>query len=123
MWLFLFSFAFAGILSLWTVVTLHRFILLNQAPHNPFSKKNLVSTVSYCEPIFVLAIIIIPIFGHIDFVFFCLIDSHKFPHRRYSYFILLTSKSEKNEIAHGLENDTDYFLTKPVNAHELRAHI
>ena len=42
---------------------------------------------------------------------------------RYSYFILLTSKSEKDEIAHGLENGADDFLTKPVNAHELRARI
>ncbi|QGY00477.1 fused response regulator/phosphatase [Roseovarius faecimaris] len=42
---------------------------------------------------------------------------------RYGYFILLTSKSEKYEIAHGLDAGADDFLTKPVNAPELRARI
>lgn len=42
---------------------------------------------------------------------------------RYSYFILLTSKSEKNEIAMGLEAGADDFVTKPVDANELRARI
>jgi sigma-B regulation protein RsbU (phosphoserine phosphatase) len=42
---------------------------------------------------------------------------------RYGYFILLTSKSEKNEVAHGLDVGADDFLTKPVNAAELRARI
>ena len=41
----------------------------------------------------------------------------------YSYFILLTSKSEKNDIAKGLDSGADDFLTKPVNAPELRARI
>ncbi|MDW3223711.1 MAG: fused response regulator/phosphatase [Paracoccaceae bacterium] len=41
----------------------------------------------------------------------------------YSYFILLTSKSEKNEVAEGLDAGADDFLTKPVDAHELRARI
>ena len=41
----------------------------------------------------------------------------------YGYFILLTSKSEKNEIAHGLDAGADDFLTKPVNPAELRARI
>ena len=41
----------------------------------------------------------------------------------YSYFILLTSKSEKTEIASGLENGADDFLTKPVNSDELRARL
>ncbi|KPP86447.1 MAG: Serine phosphatase RsbU, regulator of sigma subunit [Rhodobacteraceae bacterium HLUCCO07] len=41
----------------------------------------------------------------------------------YGYFILLTSKSEKNEVAHGLDNGADDFLTKPVNAAELRARL
>ena len=41
----------------------------------------------------------------------------------YSYFILLTSKSEKNDIANGLDSGADDFLTKPVNAPELRARI
>jgi len=42
---------------------------------------------------------------------------------RYGYFILLTSKSEKGEVAHGLEMGADDFLTKPVSATELRARI
>lgn len=41
----------------------------------------------------------------------------------YGYFILLTSKSGKEEIAHGLDAGADDFLTKPVNASELRARI
>ncbi|OWV47078.1 fused response regulator/phosphatase [Mameliella alba] len=41
----------------------------------------------------------------------------------YGYFILLTSKSEKGDIAKGLDAGADDFLTKPVNAHELRARI
>ncbi|APZ52604.1 PP2C family protein-serine/threonine phosphatase [Salipiger abyssi] len=41
----------------------------------------------------------------------------------YGYFILLTSKSEKGEIARGLDAGADDFLTKPVNADELRARI
>jgi len=42
---------------------------------------------------------------------------------RYGYFILLTSKSEKGEVARGLDVGADDFLTKPVNAPELRARI
>ncbi|MFT7593661.1 MAG: sigma-B regulation protein RsbU (phosphoserine phosphatase) [Paracoccaceae bacterium] len=45
------------------------------------------------------------------------------PNDGYGYFILLTSKSEKNEIAQGLDAGADDFLTKPVNLHELRARI
>ncbi len=41
----------------------------------------------------------------------------------YVYFILLTSKSEKGEIAEGLDAGADDFLTKPVNGDELRARI
>ncbi|MFV2034600.1 MAG: PP2C family protein-serine/threonine phosphatase [Halocynthiibacter sp.] len=41
----------------------------------------------------------------------------------YGYFILLTSKSEKDEVAHGLDMGADDFLTKPVNADELRARL
>ncbi|WP_272010135.1 PP2C family protein-serine/threonine phosphatase [Roseovarius sp. ZX-A-9] len=41
----------------------------------------------------------------------------------YGYFILLTSKSEKDEVAFGLDAGPDDFLTKPVNAGELRARI
>ncbi|WP_425537382.1 PP2C family protein-serine/threonine phosphatase [Phaeobacter gallaeciensis] len=42
---------------------------------------------------------------------------------KYSYFILLTSKSEKNEVAEGLDAGADDFLTKPVSSDELRARI
>lgn len=45
------------------------------------------------------------------------------PSEIYSYFILLTSKSEKNEIAEGLDAGADDFLTKPVSSDELRARI
>lgn len=41
----------------------------------------------------------------------------------YSYFILLTSKSEKDEVARGLDSGADDFLTKPVDNNELRARI
>ncbi len=45
------------------------------------------------------------------------------PREGYSYFILLTSKSEKAEVADGLENGADDFLSKPVNFDELRARL
>lgn len=45
------------------------------------------------------------------------------PREGYGYFILLTSKSEKGDIALGLDAGADDFLTKPVNADELRARI
>ena len=45
------------------------------------------------------------------------------PSEAYGYFILLTSKSEKPEIARGLDAGADDFLTKPVNSDELRARI
>ena len=41
----------------------------------------------------------------------------------YGYFILLTSKSEKEEVAEGLQAGADDFLTKPMNSDELRARI
>lgn len=41
----------------------------------------------------------------------------------YGYFILLTSKSAKDEVAQGLEGGADDFLAKPVNGHELRARL
>lgn len=41
----------------------------------------------------------------------------------YIYFILLTSKSEKGEIARGLESGADDFLTKPVDSNELHARL
>ncbi len=42
---------------------------------------------------------------------------------RYIYFILLTSKSEKQEVARGLDAGADDFLIKPLEADELRARI
>ncbi|MDB5659078.1 MAG: fused response regulator/phosphatase [Cypionkella sp.] len=45
------------------------------------------------------------------------------PREGYGYFILLTSKSETNEIADGLEHGADDFLTKPVSAAELHARL
>lgn len=47
----------------------------------------------------------------------------KLPRDSYGYFILLTSKGEKDDIALGLDAGADDFLTKPVNAAELRARI
>ncbi|NOX39275.1 MAG: SpoIIE family protein phosphatase [Alphaproteobacteria bacterium] len=41
----------------------------------------------------------------------------------YGYFILLTSKDGKNEIAKGLDVGADDFLTKPVHSNELRARL
>ena len=45
------------------------------------------------------------------------------PGEGYGYFILLTAKSDKTEIASGLEAGADDFLTKPVSADELRARL
>ncbi|MGB8812034.1 MAG: SpoIIE family protein phosphatase [Paracoccaceae bacterium] len=45
------------------------------------------------------------------------------PHEIYGYFILLTSKSEKGEVADGLDGGADDFLTKPVSSGELRARL
>ncbi len=42
---------------------------------------------------------------------------------RYGYFILLTAKNEKSEVAQGLEVGADDFLAKPVNAAELHARM
>lgn len=50
-------------------------------------------------------------------------EFRKLERDNYGYFILLTSKSEKDEVAHGLDIGADDFLSKPVNASELRARI
>ncbi len=42
---------------------------------------------------------------------------------RFAYFIILTSKSEKAEVARGLDAGADDFLSKPVDKAELRARI
>jgi sigma-B regulation protein RsbU (phosphoserine phosphatase) len=41
----------------------------------------------------------------------------------YGYFILLTSKDSKSEVAEGLGVGADDFLTKPVNSGELQARL
>lgn len=41
----------------------------------------------------------------------------------YGYFILLTSKTDKNDVAAGLDSGADDFLSKPVNGDELRARL
>ncbi|MGQ0565048.1 MAG: PP2C family protein-serine/threonine phosphatase [Gemmobacter sp.] len=45
------------------------------------------------------------------------------PRAGYGYFILLTSKSEKNDVASGLDCGADDFLSKPVSPDELRARL
>ncbi|WP_113911798.1 PP2C family protein-serine/threonine phosphatase [Roseovarius dicentrarchi] len=50
-------------------------------------------------------------------------EFRRMPRENYGYFILLTSKSDKAEIADGLDSGADDFLTKPVNPGELRARI
>lgn len=47
----------------------------------------------------------------------------KLPVDSYGYFILLTSKTDKMEVARGLDAGADDFLSKPVNPSELRARI
>lgn len=45
------------------------------------------------------------------------------PGEQFAYFILLTSKKEKEEVAVGLHSGADDFLSKPVDNAELRARI
>lgn len=45
------------------------------------------------------------------------------PRECYGYFILLTSKSDKDEVAEGLDAGADDFLSKPVDPGELRARM
>lgn len=47
----------------------------------------------------------------------------RLPLANYGYFILLTSKTEKNAVARGLECGADDFLSKPVDPVELRARL
>ena len=41
----------------------------------------------------------------------------------YAYFILLTTKAEREDVAEGLERGADDFLSKPVNVSELSARL
>ncbi len=50
-------------------------------------------------------------------------EFRKLPADFYGYFILLTSKSDKMEVAQGLDAGADDFLSKPVSPSELRARI
>lgn len=45
------------------------------------------------------------------------------PREGYGYFVLLSSKSAKEEIADGLDGGADDFLIKPVSSGELRARL
>ncbi|WP_372837503.1 PP2C family protein-serine/threonine phosphatase [Phaeovulum sp.] len=45
------------------------------------------------------------------------------PRDDYGYFVLLTSKIEKGEVARGLASGANDFLVKPVNGDELRARL
>jgi len=45
------------------------------------------------------------------------------PHEDYGYFILLTAKSDKGEVALGLDAGADDFLAKPVSGPELQARM
>jgi len=53
---------------------------------------------------------------------FCL-EFRKLDRQSYGYFILLTSKSDKADIAVGLDVGADDFLSKPVNTVELRSRL
>lgn len=50
-------------------------------------------------------------------------EFRKLEREHYGYFILLTSKSDKTEVAQGLDIGADDFLTKPVAGDELLARI
>jgi len=43
--------------------------------------------------------------------------------RRYTYFILLTAKSQVDDVISGLEAGADDFVTKPFNQYELRVRL
>lgn len=45
------------------------------------------------------------------------------PREAYTYFIMLTSKSGRSEMAKGLETGADDFIAKPVHFEELRARL
>ncbi|HLK70253.1 MAG TPA: diguanylate cyclase [Bryobacteraceae bacterium] len=41
----------------------------------------------------------------------------------YIYILLLTARTESNDLVAGMESGADDYLTKPVNAHELRVRL
>jgi two-component system cell cycle response regulator len=43
--------------------------------------------------------------------------------RPYIYLLLLTARSQRDDLVHGLESGADDYLTKPFDAQELRARI
>ncbi|MEM7597795.1 MAG: SpoIIE family protein phosphatase [Pseudomonadota bacterium] len=45
------------------------------------------------------------------------------PRDRYGYFILLTSRSDKEDVTRAFDAGADDFLTKPVNLHELNVRV
>lgn len=70
-------------------------------------------------PDFVLSDWIMPGMSGIEF---CRIF-RRMDRANYGYFVLLTSKNEKDDVAIGLESGADDFLAKPVNGEELRARL
>ncbi len=71
------------------------------------------------EPDFVLSDWMMPGMSGIEF---CQ-QFRAMPREGYGYFILLTSKTEKHDVAEGLQSGADDFLAKPVNGDELRARL
>src|SRR5271163_1803930 len=45
------------------------------------------------------------------------------PERPYVYILLLSARSQKDDLLHGLESGADDYLTKPFDAGELRARL
>jgi sigma-B regulation protein RsbU (phosphoserine phosphatase) len=50
-------------------------------------------------------------------------EFRKMPREKYGYFILLTSRSDKEDVTRGFDAGADDFLSKPVNVDELNARI
>lgn len=71
------------------------------------------------EPDFVLSDWVMPGMSGLDF---CR-AFRQMDREGYGYFILLTSKTGKTEVAEGLQSGADDFLAKPVNGDELRARL